>query len=154
MNRMLVIGIGSLIMTDDGIGVRVAKSIQGKLQEHDVSVLIGETDVNYCLNEIRPDDFIIIMDAVMPGNDPGSIELVTLRDAVKGHGRLHSQHDFSLINAVSLNYPDIQGYLIGIEAVEIGFGFDLSIALEERFNRICDHVFNTVVEMVEAMRYA
>lgn len=154
MNRMLMIGIGSLIMIDDGIGARVASAIKNKLHEHEIAVLIGETDVQYCLNEIRPDDFVIIVDAVMLGNEPGSIDIIPLRNAVKGHGKLHSQHDFSLIDAVSLNYPDIQGYLIGIEAVEIGFGFDLSTTLEERFDHICDHVFKTVVEMEEAMKHA
>lgn len=154
MKRMLVIGIGSLIMKDDGIGTRVAAAIWGRLMERDIAVLIGETDVQYCLDEIRPDDFLVIIDAVLQEREPGSIEIISLLDAVRCHGRLHSQHDFSLIDAVSLNLPDIRGYLIGIEAVEIGFGVDLSDALEERFDRICEYVFNAVVEMEEVMRHA
>jgi hydrogenase maturation protease len=150
MKRMLVIGIGSLIMSDDGIGTRVAGAIKDKLQEHEIAILVGETDVQYCINEIRSDDFIVIIDAVMQGNEPGSIEIIPLQNTVKSHGKLHSQHDFSLIDAISLNYPGIQGCLIGIEAVDIGFGLNLSDVLKKRFDHICYQVFSAVIEMKEA----
>ena len=68
---MLVIGIGSLIMTDDGIGTRIAEALKNRLQEQDIDVLVGETDYQYCFDEIRADDFLVILDAVMPGKDPG-----------------------------------------------------------------------------------
>ncbi len=154
MNRMLVIGVGSLIMTDDGIGASVAEARKDKLQAHDVAVIIGETDVQYCLNEIRPDDFLVVIDSMMQGKAPGCLDIVPLQDAVKTPGKLCSQHDFSLIDAVSLNYPGMQGYLIGIEAAEIGFGFELSDALREGLERICENVFNAVAEMREAAKRA
>ncbi len=150
MNRMLVIGIGSIIMTDDGIGVRIAYAIKDKLKEHGIAVIIGETDVQYCMDEMRPDDFLIVIDSMIQGIEPGSIEIVLLHDTAKSHGKLHSQHDFSLVDAILLNYPDIHGYLIGVEAAEIGFGFDLSDALRERFENICDNVLKAVVDMKEA----
>jgi hydrogenase maturation protease len=147
MSRVLVIGIGSLIMTDDGIGARVAGAIGGKLQKNDMTVLIGETDVQYCLDEIRPDDFLVVIDSMMQGGEPGNIEIAPLMDVAKSRGKLRSQHDYSLIDAVSLTYPNMRGYLIGIEAAEIRFGFDLSGPLEERFNTICERVFNTITEL-------
>jgi hydrogenase maturation protease len=150
MNRMLVIGIGSLIMTDDSIGVRVADAIRAKLQAQDIAVVIGETDVQFCLGEILPDDRLIIIDAMMQGVEPGEIAVMPLHDALKGHGRLHSQHDMSLMDALSLTYPDMQGCFIGIEASEIGFGFDLSNELQNRFDQICLDVFSAILDMREA----
>lgn len=150
MNRILVIGIGSMIMMDDGIGVRAAYAIKNKLQEHGIAVIIGETDVQYCMDEIRPDDFLIVIDAMTQGKETGSIEIVPWHDTAKSHGKLHSQHDFSLVDAILLNYPGIHGYLIGVEAAEIGFGFVLSDALRERFENICDNVLKAVVDMKEA----
>jgi hydrogenase maturation protease len=154
MNRMLVIGIGSLLMTDDGIGARVAEAIERKLQDYGIDVLVGETDVQYCLNEILPEDFLVILDAVIQGKAPGSIEIIPLRDAARNHGKLRSQHDFSLIDAISLHYPDIKGCLIGIEAAELAFGFDLSEALRNRFDFICNQVLDAVIDMKEATRHA
>lgn len=154
MNRMLVIGIGSLIMMDDGIGARVADAIQRKLQEHCITVLIGETDVQYCLNEIRVDDFLVILDAVMQGKEPGSIEIISLCDAMESHVKLHSQHDYSLIDAISLHFPNMKGYFIGIETAEIRFGFELSDVLGKKFDDICQHVLNAVIKMKEEAKYA
>jgi hydrogenase maturation protease len=70
---------------------RGTRTIQGHLQEHKITVIIGETDVPYCLNEIRPDDFLIIIDAVMQGNEPGSVVVFPLRDAVTSRGKLRSR---------------------------------------------------------------
>lgn len=106
MNRVLVFGIGSMIMMDDGIGARVAGAIQGMLQEHDITGLIGETDVQYCLDAIKPEDFLIIIDAMMQGIEPGSIEIIPLQDVAKNHGKLNAQHDFSLIEAIALNHKE------------------------------------------------
>ena len=36
MKRVLVIGIGSLVMRDDGIGSRVVEAIAESLREHDM----------------------------------------------------------------------------------------------------------------------
>jgi len=150
MSRTLVVGIGSLIMMDDGIGPRVAGAIKDRLQEHGIISVIGETDVQYCLNKIKKDDFLIIIDAMMLDKEPGSIDIIPLQDAAKKHCSLHSQHDFSLVDAVSRDYSDIQGYLIGIEASEIGFGLGLSEPLRQGFDCICEYVFNASVKLNEA----
>lgn len=150
MRRMLVIGIGSVIMTDDGVGSRVAEAVQSKLQDIGIAVVIGETDVQFCLDEIQPDDILVVIDSMIQGNETGSIEIVPLQDVFKSQSKLHSQHDFNLIDALSLNYPEIEGCLIGIEASEIGFGFELSHELRSRFEQICDDVSRAILEMKEA----
>ncbi len=147
MKRMLVIGIGSLIMTDDGIGTRVAGAIQGRLRENGIAVIIGETDVQFCLDAIQPDDFLIIIDSMMQGKKPGDIEIVPLQDALKSRGKFYFQHDVSLIDALLLNFPYIEGFLIGIEASEIGLGFDLSEDIKNSFERICNDAFNAILEI-------
>jgi hydrogenase maturation protease len=150
MRRMLVIGIGSVIMTDDGVGSRVAEAMQSKLQEHDMAIVVGETDVQFCLDEIQPDDILVVIDSMVQGKEPGSIEIVPLKNVLKSYSKLHSQHDFNLIDALSLNYPETEGCLIGIEASVIGFGFELSKELRSMFEQICDDVFRAILEIKEA----
>jgi hydrogenase maturation protease len=146
-----------VIMTDDGIGARVAGALQSRLEAHGIGVLIGETDVPCCLDAIRPDDYLIVIDSMLQGKAPGSLEIIPLQDARKSRGRLHSQHDFSLIDALSSSFPDIQGCLIGIEAAVLGFGFELSGELQTKFGQICEDVFQAILKMKEASgraRYA
>lgn len=147
---MLVIGIGSLIMTDDGIGTRVSEVLKNRLQEQDIDVLVGETDYRYCFDEIRADDFLVILDAVMPGKDPGSMTITPLCEALNNRAKLQTQHDFCLFDAISLYYPGIKGVFIGIEAAVIDFGFELSKPLEACFGKICEKVQNALAGIKEA----
>ncbi len=154
MKRLLVIGIGSLIMTDDGIGTKIAEALKSKLLKYDVKVIAGETDYQYCFNEISPNDFLIIIDAMSQGKEPGEIEISPLIDALKERVKIHTQHDFSLFDAVLINYPNIKGYLIGIEAAEVGFGFELSPPLKLMFDKLCEDVLNTILRLKEAEELA
>lgn len=150
MNRMLIIGIGSLVMTDDGIGTRIAGALESKLREYNIKVLKGETDYQYCFDEIRADDFLIIIDSMAEGKKPGAIEVIPINDALKKRAKMQTQHDFSLFDAISFGYPFIKGYLIGIEAAEIEFGFDLSPPLKLMFDKLCNDAFNMILELKEA----
>lgn len=147
MKRILAIGIGSLIMKDDGIGSRVAEALRTSLQEHDILSFSGETDFAACFHKIRPDDFLILIDATSLGREPGSIEIMPLRETLQNRGRLCAQHDFSLFDVLFLLYPDIEGFFIGIEAVETGFGLELSDELGRRFEPICSAVLAAVIQI-------
>lgn len=149
MKRVLVIGIGSLVMRDDGIGSRVVEAIADSLQEHDIPSLVGETDFQCCFEEIRSDDLVMIIDAMAQGKEPGSVDVMLLSDALKDRGKLRTQHEFSLFDLIELHAPQTRGYLIGIEAAEIGFSFDLSAPLKECFEQICNDVLSEVINIKE-----
>lgn len=147
MKRILVIGIGSLIMKDDGIGAKVAEAIEDGLRVNDIASLVGETDFQCCFDEIRHDDFLVIIDAMVQGKEPGSIDVMLLSDALKCRSKLRTQHEFSLFDLIELHYPKIQGCFIGIEAAEIGFGFGLSKPLQKCFEQICTVVVTTILNI-------
>lgn len=154
MNQLLVIGIGNIIMKDDGIGVRVVEAIQTQLRELNIQFVLGETDVQYCLDEIQQDDFLLIIDAMAEGEEPGSIEIMELDEAIQKRRKLRTQHEFSLLDLISLHYPKANGYFAGIKAAEIDFGFDLSEALQQRFDSICSDVLKAIDTIKEEAEHA
>ncbi len=154
MKRVLVIGIGSLVMRDDGIGSRVVEAITDSLQEHDIFSFVGETDFQCCFDEIKSDDLVIIVDAMIHGKEPGSVDAMLLSDALKDRGNIRTQHEFSLFDLIGLHAPQTLGYFLGIEAVEIGLGLDLSTPLKERFEQICNNVINMILNLKEEANYA
>ena len=154
MKRILVVGIGSLIMKDDGIGAKVVQAIEGSLREHNIASLVGETDFQCCFDAIKPDDFLIIIDAMVQGKEHGSIDVMLLHDALKNRGKHRTQHEFSLFDLIELHYPEMQGYFIGIEAAEIGFGFELSEPLNECFEQICTVILARVLKIKEEAEHA
>ena len=154
MKRIVVIGIGSVIMRDDGIGSKVVKTFEHSLHTHNITSIVGETDFQCCFDEIKSDDFLIIIDAMTQGKEPGSIEVMCLRDALKNRRKLRTQHEFSLFDLIELHYPKIEGYFIGIEVAEIGFGFEFSDLLQKCFDQICDSVLNTILNIKEKIEHA
>lgn len=141
-------------MRDDGIGSRVVETIESDLQKNDIAPFAGETDFQCCFDEIKPDDFVIIIDAMSQGKEPGNIDVMPLSDALKNRDKLRTQHEFSLFDLIDLHYPEVQGYFVGIEAAEIGFGFELSKSLREHFKQICADVLNIVLNIKEEAKYA
>ncbi len=154
MKRIVVIGIGSLIMRDDGVGSRVVDAIESSLREHDIAAFVGETDFQCCFDQIKPGNFVIIIDAITQSKEPGRMDVMLLSDALKNRRKLRTQHEFNLFDLIELHAPQTQGYFIGIEAAEIGFGFELSESLNERFEQICTNVLNTVLNIKEEAEYA
>ena len=141
MKRMLVIGIGSLVMGDDRIGARAVEAVGSRLRGHNIASFVGETDFQSCFDEIRPDDFVIVVDAMLRGAEPGRIDVIPLSEALKNRGRLKAQHEFSLFDLMELHAPETQGCFIGIEAAEIGFGFELSEPLNSRFEQVAPSIY-------------
>lgn len=154
MGRIVVIGIGSVIMRDDGIGSKVVKTIEDSLKTHNITSIVGETDFQCCFDEINKDDFLIIIDAMTQGKSPGSIEKMCLIDALKNRRKLRTQHEFSLLDLIEMHYPEIGGYFIGIEVAEIGFGFEFSDSLQKCYEQICKSVLNTILNIKEEMKRA
>ncbi|WP_250229986.1 hydrogenase maturation protease [Anaeropeptidivorans aminofermentans] len=149
MRKLLVIGIGSMIMKDDGIGSRVVEAIKDRLKEYDIEAVVGETDFNYCFGRISLEDFVIIIDASYHEIKPGTLSIMTLEEALQYRSKLRTQHEFSLLDMIDQNLPEVKGYFIGIEVAEIGFGFELSKTLNENFRNICDSVLEEIIKIKE-----
>ncbi|HBN84331.1 MAG TPA: hydrogenase maturation protease [Clostridiales bacterium] len=149
MKRVLVIGIGCLMMMDDGIGSRVVEALESEMCKHNIASFAGETDFQCCFDEIKPGDLVVIIDAMVQGNQPGSIDIMLLRDVFENLRKFRSQHEFSLFDLIKLHAPQTEGYLIGIEPAEINFELDLSAPLKELFDQICSNVLNTILHIKE-----
>lgn len=146
MKRILIIGIGNRTMKDDGIGVAIVEFLKTKIKYQNVQIIVGETDIGYCLNRIHPDDFLFIIDSMYGNGQPGGIRIFPLKRE-NLNNKSYLQHEMSLLNSLSLYFRGIQGYIIGIEVAEIGFGFELSEELKFKLESICNRV-NRIVEKI------
>lgn len=154
MSRLLVIGMGSLLMRDDGIGSLVAQQLEPRLQMQDIKVIVGETDTAYCFHAIGKRDILILIDAMQTGEEPGTVAVIPLGEALQNRSRLRTQHECSLLDSIALHYPDAQGVLIGIEAPDVSFGYGLSPFLEQRFHQICETIIASIIQIKEEKEYA
>ena len=132
--RLLVIGIGSRLMKDDGIGPRITDALK-ETSHPGREVITAETDFSYALEYLRPGDHVVLIDAVQSGAEPASVHVFP---AERNGGERFSQHEAWTWGQLHSLGADCT--LIGVEAMEISAGFTLSTLLLERFPQICREV--------------
>jgi len=71
--RVAIVGVGNLLMGDDGLGPRViaflkARGLDARAELRDAGLAFGEV-----LCEIEPEWTLVVIDAVRGGGEPGSI---------------------------------------------------------------------------------
>ena len=107
MKKILVIGIGSRIMMDDAIGIILVEDLRRLCKNSEMTYMIGETDVDCCMEEALNYDNIIIIDAFLSGKQPGEITVIPLKELNKdiedSFYSLHGMHLLSLLITVKLS---------------------------------------------------
>jgi len=72
--RIVVLGVGNTLLTDEGVGVRAVEKLQLDFDlPPEVVVIDGGTTGMEMLEDLSNSDHIIIIDAVRGGNAPASI---------------------------------------------------------------------------------
>jgi hydrogenase maturation protease len=79
MPKVVVLGVGNLILADEGVGVRVVEALMRDYRMPDgVAVIDGGTSGMELLEDLSHLDLLIVVDAIAAGQPPAT--LVTLRD--------------------------------------------------------------------------
>lgn len=152
MENIIVIGIGNRLMMDDGIGIYLIEHLSKLNRTPHVSFLIGESDIDYCLDQIMKATFVLIVDAVLSGNKPGELTVYPLDNLHEYQMLDISAHNFHLFQSLYQQKESINGYLIGVEPYEIRFHIGLSKTLREQWKSILQEVSETIDRLIAKKR--
>ena len=135
-------------MGDDGVGIKVIECLKNDLEDNGIKVVIGETDIEYCLSQIDNDDFLIIVDSSLYGIEPGTVTVNDISKAIDSCYNF-SQHQISLIKFLHNMELDrkLRGTVIGIEVSAIDFSIELSKVLDAKFKAIVDEVYKAIMNI-------
>ena len=75
----LVLGIGNVLMGDEGVGVHVVRALAAETLPAGVECLDGGTGGFILLEPLENADHIILIDAAADGNPPGTVTRTTPR---------------------------------------------------------------------------
>jgi hydrogenase maturation protease len=98
MTRPLVLGIGNVLMGDEGVGVHAVRRLEGTLPPH-VDVLDGGTGGFHLLGELSEHDPVFLIDATLDGRPPGTVSEIEPRYA-SDFPRTLTAHDIGLRDLV------------------------------------------------------
>ncbi|MDO5570360.1 MAG: hydrogenase maturation protease [Bacteroidales bacterium] len=130
MKELLILGIGNIVLRDEGVGICVINNIINRnILPEGVDIMDGATGGYFLLNDIVDYKKVIIVDASLENTPAGTVKVSHPKYSYD-YPPMLSAHEFGLKNMIDAmifieKIPDI--YLITISVSEFQeMGFDLS----------------------------
>jgi hydrogenase maturation protease len=145
-DKLLVIGVGNVLMGDDAIGPHVVELLRSRYVMSGPVGLIDGGTAGLALPALMENcDAVILIDTVHSGAAPGTVQRYD-REALLSTPRTHAQtpHDPGLCDALLLSeltgtgVPDL--VLIGVVPERVGAGIGLSPAVQHAVEGLIDAV--------------
>ena len=147
--RILVLGVGNILFTDEGIGVRCIERMQQDFTFSDnVSLLDGGTLGTKLMGSILESDYLIVCDAVLCGDEPGSVSRLMGEDLRKSLAFRDSMHQTDLVDTLGMcelvgNRPE--AIVIGMEPFDY---HTMALELSETADRSMPVMIESVVREI------
>jgi hydrogenase maturation protease len=138
---ILVLGIGNVLLTDEGIGVRALKELERRYTyPTNVELLDGGTAGIELLRHIRNRDYLIIIDAMKCGQEPGTVFRVEGDEVPAAFRTRISPHQLGLSDllAAAMLTDELPASLVlyGVEPESIDIGLDLTETVEANVDKL------------------
>jgi len=154
--RILVLGLGNILLKDEGVGVHIAQMLQELALPHNVEVVDGGTASLDVLLLAPGIEKLVVIDALRAGKEAGTIykarlkseERDKLEQIFSSDSRI-SLHQVGLIDALAIaermNCAPKEIAIIGIEPKKIDCGLELTDDVKQKIPEI----INTVLKEIE-----
>jgi len=146
---ILIVGLGNLLLQDDGVGVHAVRELQKLALPGILAVEVG-TAVFDGLHLFEKACKILAIDAMQAGGSPGTIYSFGVSD-LADHGPQAPLHQLSLLAALRFlpkgAGPQIR--ILGMEPESIDFGLDLSPDLQVNLPKLVQAAVEIVAQWRE-----
>ncbi len=130
-----VLGLGNLLLQDDGIGVWLIRELQQVQLPRAVKTYEIGTAVLAITSLLHEHSRLLLVDAMYGGQNPGSIYRLTAKEVLLLHQRrngkglplFQSLHEFQILDLMAMTGTAGSYWRVfGVEPAEIDFGIGLS----------------------------
>jgi hydrogenase maturation protease len=143
--KVLILGVGNLLLKDDGFGVHLINSLRDSVLPEHVSLLEAGTVSHQLIPLFREIDHLIVIDVVQTGDSPGSIFRFSPDDMQFRSEQMVSLHQISLIDVLKmaeLTGGKPQTVIIGVQPKDVSsWSLELSEELKAVLPRVKELVF-------------
>jgi hydrogenase maturation protease len=141
---ILILGIGNILLKDEGVGVHIVKKLEEMSLPENVEVLDGGTAGLDLTDFIANRKKVIVIDTVKAGGQPGTIYRLTEKNLRIEPKAIMSFHEIDFLDALYMSEvmdekPE-ETVVIGVEPKDMSDGIELSPEIEERIPRIINAV--------------
>jgi hydrogenase maturation protease len=146
-NKTLVLGLGNIIMGDEGVGVHVVRALEKQQLPSNVETLDGGTGGFVLLEPLQSAGHIILIDATDDGNQPGTVTRTVPRFSADYPPTL-TAHDIGVKDLLDAFYMqggerEVVLYAITInpkQSISLDLSPALAKAAEEAVRRILEEL--------------
>ena len=152
MKRLLVLGLGNILLSDEGLGVYALRWLEENCKlPPEVELVDGGTGGLSLLSILASVDVLIVIDAITLGKKPGTIycfseEILTNQNLLEKI----STHEISFSDILSILH--LKGekpkriFILGMEPKSLEVGTELSEEVKKNIPRLCQLVLEKINE--------
>jgi len=143
--QLLILGIGNVLMGDEGLGVHLAQRLEETTLPTGVDVLDGGTGGFHLMEYFENYPRLIMVDATLDDREPGTIRLIRPRFAPE-FPKAMSTHDIGLkdlVEGLSIlgRLPEIHLFAVSIAQIQpmhIGLSAEIEAIMPDLLRRVRD----------------
>jgi len=161
IKRILILGIGNILMKDEGIGVHIVHQLQEQDLPDNVEVIDGGTAGLDILLSQEGLYKLVVIDAIRGGKEPGTIYKAQLKAGEtdkltqifsrETESKI-SLHQVGLLEALSaaekMNCAPEEVTIIGVEPEEIHLGLELSELAKRSIPEVIEQVLEEIQDVI------
>jgi hydrogenase maturation protease len=146
--KITILGVGNELLSDEGVGAHIARELEKLEIPPGVEVYEGGTHGFGLLNLITDTDYLIVIDSLKGGGEPGSIYRFNIEEAPECPDMFKtSVHRIGILEVINLSgligkTPEV--IVFGIEPKTIGTGMELSPEVRAKVPRVIELVLEEV----------
>lgn len=143
MARLLVLGVGNMLLTDDGVGVFAAQRLMEESWPDNVDIREAGTFTQDVFYTFKGFSHILVLDVVHSHGKPGSIYRLSKSDLIQDESQRLSLHDIDLIDSLRMaelyfNHP-MELTVLGMEPKNFTtWNIGMSDVVTENFEQYLD----------------
>lgn len=150
MKNIKVLGIGNILVGDDGFGPRVLEELQTREIPENVELIDAGVGGMAILSWIEDADKIIIIDSVQTGNEPvGTVYQFTDKEMPPSNMFMLSLHDLNLVDTINIGrmvqkMPE-EIIIYGVEVIRLKeFTKEMSPEVEAAVKEVADLIIEEI----------
>lgn len=121
MNKILILGVGNVLLSDEGVGVHALYALEKEDWPANVDLLDGGTGGIHLTGDLQEYDILVMLDATLDNEPPGTIRLLQPRRALD-FPPLISAHEIGLqdmitVMALTDKLPDIYLFTVSVKNI-------------------------------------
>lgn len=143
--KAVVLGVGNVILADEGVGVRVIEAFERDfVPPEGVTVIDGGTAGMELLEDLSRLDFLLVVDAIAAGKAPGELVKLAGDEVPVFFRRNLSPHGIGLSDVLAslefLGAEPKETVILGVQPVSMALSTELTQTVAARVPELLAHV--------------